>query len=111
MLPIDINIAVYSPRTLAERWGCSEAHVRAMVRNGKLKSFSLGGKLIRITAEEVRKWETNQSLSGTEENLPCHSPTKALDSAVRSARLIGQLRGPDLTNLSGKKTLQTEAAQ
>lgn len=45
--------AVYSPRTLAARWGCSERHIRNMIQRGELAAFRLGQKLVRIPAEAV----------------------------------------------------------
>lgn len=43
---------------LAERWSCSRDAVYSMIRTGKLKAFPLGGKLLRVTAEEVKRWES-----------------------------------------------------
>lgn len=47
----------YTPRTLAERWGCSEQHIRQMTTRGDLRSFRVGKKLIRIAAPEVARIE------------------------------------------------------
>jgi excisionase family DNA binding protein len=48
---------LYTPKTLAERWGCSEAHIKGMARRCYLATFRLGGKLLRISADEVERWE------------------------------------------------------
>lgn len=48
---------VYTPSTLAERWQCSERHVRNMIADGKLQAFRLGGKLLRIRPSEVAQIE------------------------------------------------------
>jgi excisionase family DNA binding protein len=77
----------FSVKTLSERWGCSERTIRNMLKEGKLRSFVVGGTLIRISHEEVEKWETNQNLSGTEENSQSASPKTDADSAVRLARM------------------------
>lgn len=50
----------YSPQTLAERWSCSAQKVRAMCRSGELASFTYG-KLIRISAAEVARFEGQRS--------------------------------------------------
>src|SRR5262245_53570393 len=58
------------PAQLAERWGCSRQFVHNLIRKGVLGHFRLGGKLIRIPAEEVRKLEarlqTTRSESSTD---------------------------------------------
>ena len=43
--------APYSVKTLADRWGCSQDTIRAMIARGELPSFRLGGKLLRISAQ------------------------------------------------------------
>ena len=65
----------YSPETLAERWGCSAEKVRLMYRAGELAGFRLG-KLIRIPAAEVERYECqNTPLPCTEESTPSPSGT------------------------------------
>lgn len=65
----------YSPETLAERWGCSAEKVRLMFRNGELAGFRLG-KLIRIPAAEVERYECQNTPSpDTEESSPSPSTT------------------------------------
>ncbi len=49
--------AVYSIKTLAERWGCDHKTVRRMLDRGALPSFRAGGKLVRIRGEDVEAWE------------------------------------------------------
>lgn len=46
----------FSVRSLSERWGCSEGAVRSVIRNGGLGHFRIG-ELIRIPADEVRRFE------------------------------------------------------
>lgn len=65
-MPLPAAVRPFSLKTLSERWGCSERTIRNMVRDGKLQAFRVGGTLFRISWEEVQKWETSQSLSGTE---------------------------------------------
>jgi excisionase family DNA binding protein len=48
---------VYTPAQIAERWQCSERHVRNMIASDELPSFRLGGKLLRIRAEDVEAFE------------------------------------------------------
>ncbi|MGJ7039646.1 excisionase family DNA binding protein [Shinella sp. BE166] len=52
---------VFSPATLAKRWHCSDHHIRNMVAAGRLAGFNLGGKLLRITREEVDRIENSAS--------------------------------------------------
>lgn len=58
--PRTVDRAVYSVRTLAERWGCSHGLVRSMIARGELKSFRHGGHLIRITADAVAEVEARR---------------------------------------------------
>jgi excisionase family DNA binding protein len=53
----------YTPRTLADRWNCSERHVRNMIADGELPAFRLGGKLLRIRSEDVEKIECQSGAS------------------------------------------------
>lgn len=46
----------YTPDELAERWGCSGNHIRAMIRKGTLPAFRLG-KLYRVPASVVEEYE------------------------------------------------------
>lgn len=55
---------VFTPRTLAERWHCSERHVRNMIDRGEIRYFRLGGKLLRIPAESVNEAESSKKLTG-----------------------------------------------
>jgi excisionase family DNA binding protein len=57
----------FSPKTLAKRWGCSPQFVHKLIRTSKLKAFKLGGKLLRISAEEVRRWEETSPPTETSE--------------------------------------------
>ena len=43
---------------LAQRWGCTRQSVYAIIKEGKLRTFRVGGKLIRILPDEVLRWES-----------------------------------------------------
>ncbi|MFP6772725.1 MAG: helix-turn-helix domain-containing protein [Alphaproteobacteria bacterium] len=49
----------YTPDSLAERWECSERHIRALVKKGELTCFRIG-KLIRISVSEVERYERGE---------------------------------------------------
>lgn len=86
----------FSPETLADRWACSSEKVRLMCRDGELASFRLG-KLIRIPAAEVERYEC-QSLTpspSTEESSPSPFETGTSFAELRLARQIGG--GPKLS--------------
>lgn len=79
----------YSPETLAERWDCSAEKVRRMVHAGELDAFRLG-KLIRIPASEVERFECSTASSDTGGSSASPSLTRseaALES--RLARMTG----------------------
>lgn len=51
---------VFTPATLAARWGCSRRHVYALIDAGKIEAFRLGARRgVRIRAEVVETWEKN----------------------------------------------------
>jgi excisionase family DNA binding protein len=76
----------YSPETLADRWGCSAEKVRLMYRAGELAGFRLG-KLIRIPAAEVERYECQNTPSpGTETNGASPSEREEGDYASRLVR-------------------------
>lgn len=58
---------VYTVAQVAQRWECSESHVRNMIEDGELPHFRLG-KLIRIKKEDVEKWESSASANTNSED-------------------------------------------
>jgi excisionase family DNA binding protein len=48
---------VLTPTHLAERWHCSEQHIRNLIKKNQIKSYKLSGKLFRIPIEEVERIE------------------------------------------------------
>src|SRR5690606_15532506 len=87
-------------KTLAERWDCSESHIRKAILAGELRAFGIGGKLVRIAAEEVARIEggaclkttttTNSHLDGTGASSRSSITKMAGESAARSVRLIAR---------------------
>ncbi|MBN9291258.1 MAG: helix-turn-helix domain-containing protein [Hyphomicrobium denitrificans] len=43
---------------VADRWACSRDAVYSLIRERKLRAFRVGGKLLRVTAGEVERWES-----------------------------------------------------
>jgi excisionase family DNA binding protein len=56
-------MSVLTPRAVADRWHCSERHVRNLVREGQLRAFRLGGRLLRIPEDAVREIECRNTAS------------------------------------------------
>ena len=81
----------YTPVTLAKRWSCTAAHVRNLVRRGEIEGFTLGGKLLRISAAEVERYECRTIDSGATEESSASSGTTSKD-ADNVARLVRQTR-------------------
>ncbi len=79
----------FTPETLAERWQCSPRHIRNMIRNGRLRGFRLGGKLLRIRARVVEEFETcqNTDLDDTEDSGQQSAEPDPAESVVRLARI------------------------
>ncbi|WP_423738573.1 helix-turn-helix domain-containing protein [Chelativorans petroleitrophicus] len=86
--------AVFTPATLADRWACSERHVRLMVERGILPAFRLGGKLIRIRREDVEAFECNHGVSpNCEASSPLHGQMKTgFADAIASEHRTGKRR-------------------
>ena len=70
----------YTVASLAAEWECSEGAIRKLIGGGKLGHFRIGS-LIRIPAEEVRRFEC--------QNTPCN------DSAAASPSSIATPEEPD----------------
>ena len=61
---------IFTPARLADRWDCSERHVRNMIERGELAAFRLGEKLLRIRLEDVEAFECqNGDLQDCGENI------------------------------------------
>ena len=56
----------FTPAALAERWDCSEKHVRSLIRKGALSAFQVGS-LWRIPYSEVERYECSGSNSNSTE--------------------------------------------
>lgn len=54
---------VFTPATLAQRWECSDKHVRNLIMAGELPAFRVGGKLLRIKGADVEDYECRNGVS------------------------------------------------
>ncbi|MFD2235949.1 helix-turn-helix domain-containing protein [Aureimonas populi] len=83
----------YTPETLAERWGCSARHIRRMCKSGELPSFRLGGRLLRIRADDVDSFECqNGDLPDYKENSASHGRTEMSADVIDLERMTRQRR-------------------
>ena len=79
------------PKHVAERWGCSERHVRNLIRDGELKHFRLGGRLLRVPASAVEEYErcrtqiTSSEGSATDGSSHGGKTENGSDSALKRA--------------------------
>ncbi|WP_352524477.1 helix-turn-helix domain-containing protein [Mesorhizobium sp. M0060] len=93
---------VYTPAMLADRWACSERHVRNMIASVELPAFRLAGKLLRIRGEDVENFECQDQISGEppcfDENLP-PSGTKEPAAHVRPLEPTIRKRRPPAPRL------------
>ena len=76
---------VLRPCDLAERWQCSEGHVRTLARKGALPFFRAGGKLLRFRLHDIEAYECGSS--NTAASSPPNGSKKASDDAARLVRL------------------------
>lgn len=85
---------VYTPHTLSKEWGCSENHIRNLIRRGELTAFRLGGKLLRIRSEDVEAYRERNSTSHDFDDLKEEPERKRqenkanADIEARIARII-----------------------
>ena len=101
-----------SPAKLAERWDCSERHIRNMIERGEIPSFRLGGKLLRVKMEDVERFEcqTNQPGESPDSTENAASPGKnqtedadVIDLEQRTKQRRPALPRLDLRNTRGHK--------
>ena len=98
--------ALYTPDTLAERWGCSGKMVRLLILSGELRAFRLGERLIRIPAaavEEFEKCRTIASPATAERGLSESGKTDDAQVALRLERQTARKRNAASTT-SGATT-------
>lgn len=90
-----LNERPYSVVTLAERWGCTEGHVRNLIRRHELRCFRLGDKLIRILAEDVERYERGETPVAANQLKSVAAETSAIhvNNAIRDARLVAKYGG------------------
>lgn len=91
--------AVYSVASLADHWGCGSDTVYSLIRSGDLRAFKLGGKLLRIRADEVESYECrNTACNDIAESSPSFGtrPDDATD--IRLERLIEHPPRPQLVH-------------
>ena len=87
--------AVYSVSSLAEHWGCGTDTIYSLIKSGALQSFRLGGKLIRIRADEVERFECQTTPSNDIEARSPLSGSRTDDAtAIRLERLIARQPRP-----------------
>lgn len=75
-----------TPTMLAERWQCSERHVRNLIAKGDLRAFKLGGKLLRIAYDAIEEYE-QRSVRGPLEEAVGPDPSRIANRAARLARM------------------------
>ncbi|GGH14379.1 hypothetical protein GCM10007036_13670 [Alsobacter metallidurans] len=74
------------PIDVAERWQCSERHIRNLFLRGELRGFRAGGKLLRFRLADVEEYEQCAS-SNIGESGPSSGGKTGSDSALRLVRM------------------------
>ena len=83
----------YTVADLAARWQCGESTVRNLIRRNELATFRIG-TLIRISAEEVERFECQTTqCRGSGGDMPLSGETRApytpkIDLALRSRHAV-----------------------
>ncbi len=90
-----MSAAVFNVTGLADRWGCGTDTIYSLIHSGNLVAFKLGGKLLRIRAEEVERYECqNIASNDTEASLRSSGSKTANDTGIRLERLIDRQASP-----------------
>ena len=94
--------------SLADRWTCSPATIRSMIRRGDVATFRLG-VLIRISAAEVERIECQTTQSNDcAAGLPSSTETQQESAIVnRSSRPIASARRQKPGNAGGLAVVLT----
>jgi excisionase family DNA binding protein len=92
---------VVTPAMLAERWKCSERHVRNLIARGELPSFKVGAKLLRISLQQVEAYECRNTASdgSTDDSASPGGPQES-DTVTR----LGPMTRARLTALRQRST-------
>ena len=87
---------VYDVASLATHWGCGADTVYNLVRSGELHCFKLGGKLIRIRAEEVERYECRTVTPSNDTEIASRSSGMRTANAtdIRLERLTARPQKP-----------------
>lgn len=82
-----MNARAFTVASLAEAWKCSEGVIRKAIASGELGCFRLGA-LIRIPAEEVRRFECqNLPSSDCAEDMLSSGETQTASAAATASPL------------------------
>lgn len=73
-----MNPTILTPEMVADRWGISTTTVRQLCKDGRLRSFRVGTKLLRITISAVEEFEKcqNTGLGGSGDDGSSQNTTK-----------------------------------
>lgn len=67
------------PCDVARMWQCSERHVRSLIAKGDLRSFRVGGKLVRIPVDAITEYEQGRQIAAC--------PSSAQERATRCSNV------------------------
>lgn len=92
--------SVFSVASLAEYWGCGTDTVYSLIKSGDLPAFKLGGRLLRIRADEVERFECRTITASNDTGASSPSSGTRTDDAtdIRLERLIERPRKPRLVH-------------
>jgi excisionase family DNA binding protein len=91
----------YSVPSLAAHWGCAPDTVYSLIKGGDLQAFRVGGKLLRIRAEEVERYECQTSPTASNDCAdasPSSGMKTADDTDIRLERMIERRPKPRLVH-------------
>jgi hypothetical protein len=85
-------VRVYTPRTLAQRWRCSDQHVRNLIARGELKAFRARGSCFGSRLKRLRTTNAETDLHRQTKNETGEALTAASSCCDTSSRLTERCR-------------------
>ena len=102
--------APFTVEGLAQRWGCSRDMVYDMLTDGSLIGWKLGGKLWRVSAAEVARYESGGSTPSMDSSLDS-SMERRSSSGGRKARGTGSASASELNSKAELRLIASPDAE